>query len=434
MSTEPAALREPARLARHWPTVAPVASAAIVLLFGAIAYSGARREDASIQVVAHTDSVIAANAAVLMGMGDHAVNEEMAVRLRSLRALVADSPREQALVDSIQNLLSHNSRAALDSARRISAAIEAREQQLLAAQNADQDDHERTVRWIVAIGSFVAAGLALLIGLTLSHSARTNAHLAVEAHALNEELQVINEQLEDRTAEAEEANKAKARFLANMSHDLRTPLNAIIGYADLLDVGARGAVTPEQREDLRRIKRSGQHLTSLINDVLDFAKIEAGRLRLRVEAVSVKRVLSDVEALVAPQIRTTGLDISYRCDSDLLVRADREKLDQILVNLVGNAIKFTAPGGHIDVEAVGDGAQARLAVRDTGRGIPSGELESVFEPFVQVDPLRVPNGQKGVGLGLAISRELARAMSGDLTVSSAPGEGSTFTVRLERAA
>jgi PAS domain S-box-containing protein len=233
---------------------------------------------------------------------------------------------------------------------------------------------------------------------------------------------------------AEQANRAKAEFLANMSHELRTPLNAIAGYADLLLLGVRGELGPAARGDVERIRRSGQHLLSLINDILNFAKVEAGHLSYHLEAVPLAALLADLETLVAPQVAQRGLNYASRADGvDTSAWADAEKTRQVLLNLVTNAIKFTEPGGRITVscERADDGV--RIRVRDTGRGIPPEQIGRIFDPFVQVDRHLTADSQQGVGLGLAISRDLARGMGGDLSVESAVGVGSTFTLRLPAA-
>jgi PAS domain S-box-containing protein len=230
-------------------------------------------------------------------------------------------------------------------------------------------------------------------------------------------------------AEAEAANRAKGQFLASMSHELRTPLNAIGGYVDLLQMELRGPVTDQQQKDLERIKRAQQHLLGLINDVLNFAKLEAGRIELRVRDVVLGEVLDEVEALIAPQAAARGIAYAPAPGDGITVRADREKLEQVLLNLLSNAVKFTAPGGRVSMDwEEGDG-EVRVRVHDTGVGVPPEKLASIFEPFVQVDP-DLTRTRQGTGLGLAISRELARAMGGDITVRSAVGEGSTFTVHL----
>jgi signal transduction histidine kinase len=217
---------------------------------------------------------------------------------------------------------------------------------------------------------------------------------------------------------AEAANAAKSAFLATMSHELRTPLNAVTGYADLLSLGIRGPVTEAQREDLGRIKRSGSHLLGLINDILHFAKLEAGRVELDLSDVPVGAALADMETLVAPQLAAQRLAYRYEpCDAALAARADRERMQQVLLNLLTNAVKFTTPGGRVTVSCAASGPWVRIHVRDTGIGIPADKLPVVFDPFVQVDR-KLSRPGEGVGLGLAISRDHARAMGGDITVES----------------
>ncbi|HEU4561752.1 MAG TPA: ATP-binding protein [Longimicrobium sp.] len=230
---------------------------------------------------------------------------------------------------------------------------------------------------------------------------------------------------------AEAANRAKAEFLANMSHELRTPLNAISGYADLMLLGLHGELTDGQRRDVERMRRSGQHLLSLINDILNFARIEAGQLSYHLEEVPVPELLADLEVLVAPQVAQREITYeSTRGQGGLAVWADSEKTRQILLNLVTNAIKFTEPGGSIRVSYHRAGAGVRIRVRDTGRGIAPEQQARIFDPFVQVDRHLTVESQQGVGLGLAISRDLARGMGGDLGVESEMGKGSTFTLWL----
>jgi PAS domain S-box-containing protein len=262
---------------------------------------------------------------------------------------------------------------------------------------------------------------------------------ARELETAGEELRVINEELFERTHEAErlravaeEANQAKSTFLAVMSHELRTPLNAIAGYAELLELGIHGPVTDAQREMLGRIGRSQRHLLRLINEVLNLARIEAGHVEYTIEEVPVGELVAGVEPMVESLLQQKQLHFSADVRPGLTARADRDKCQQILLNLLGNAAKFTPAGGHVRIEA-GPSAQLpdRLCIRvhDTGIGIPEDKLEAVFQPFVQVDATRTRTAQ-GSGLGLAISRDLARGMGGDLSAESRPGEGSTFTLTL----
>jgi PAS domain S-box-containing protein len=233
-------------------------------------------------------------------------------------------------------------------------------------------------------------------------------------------------------AEAERANKAKSDFLAAMSHDLRTPLNAIGGFAELAAEGMYGPVSPGLGDALARIRRAGSHLLSLINDILSFAKIEAGRVQLQIADLSVNETLAAASPMIELQAQRKGLSFEvHRGPDDVRVRADRERMIQILTNLFTNSVKFTA-SGSITVDWRADDAHVVIDVTDTGRGIPADKLTSIFEPFVQVGRSDEEQ-QQGVGLGLATSRELARAMAGDLMVSSELGRGSTFTLRLPRA-
>lgn len=257
-----------------------------------------------------------------------------------------------------------------------------------------------------------------------------------QAHHLDElmaELEVSNEELMQRTDEAEAANRAKSEFLATMSHELRTPLNAIFGYADLLDMGLHGPVTPAQREALERIKRNQRALLVLVNDVLNFAKLEAGKVELTMADVSVAEVIGDVAAVIAPQLEKKGLRHEFApFDDAVRVRGEQERIEQILLNLLTNASKFTPRGGEVVVSVTYDDHDVQLQVRDTGNGIPEEKLQSVFDPFVQIDRQVEDTGERGVGLGLAISRDLAVAMGGTLTAESTLGEGSIFTLMLKR--
>ena len=237
---------------------------------------------------------------------------------------------------------------------------------------------------------------------------------------------------EDAMRHAELANKAKAEFLANMSHELRTPLNAIGGYAELLSEGIRGPVTEAQLADLHRIKRSQLHLLGLINDILNFAKIDAGRVNFQPRDVSMNKALGGLEELIAPQMLEKRITYDYDCcDASYTAFVDPERLQQVLLNLLSNAVKFTPPGGAIRVNCGATPESMVVRVYDTGIGIPADKLEAVFEPFVQLD--RGASGASlGTGLGLSISRDLARAMGGDLVAESGVDLGASLRLTLPR--
>ncbi|HEX3867841.1 MAG TPA: hybrid sensor histidine kinase/response regulator [Gemmatimonadaceae bacterium] len=250
----------------------------------------------------------------------------------------------------------------------------------------------------------------------------------------NEELRAARRDAEAARAKAEDANRAKSEFLAMMSHDLRTPLNAIGGYADLLSMGVRGPVNDAQTADLERIRRNQRHLLSLVNDVLNFARVERGDIPLHLTRIDLRQTLKPLGAMIEPQVRSRGLTYEFsQSSAEVVINADSERLEQIVINILANAVKFTPAGGAITMTYDADGRFGRVAVHDTGIGIPAEKLVSIFEPFTQVDS-STATARDGVGLGLAISRELARRMGGDIEVESTPGRGSTFTVRLPLAA
>jgi PAS domain S-box-containing protein len=231
---------------------------------------------------------------------------------------------------------------------------------------------------------------------------------------------------------AEEANRAKSDFLAKMSHELRTPLNAIGGHAELIELGVHGSVTPEQVSALERIRRNERHLLALINDILDFSKLEAGAVRLDIREVKIADVAASLESLIGPLFISKGVKYAVTsCDAGLTVMGDEERIVQICLNLLSNALKATPAGGEVLVSCDDLGALIALRVKDTGIGIPAERLESVFSPFTQLGrALNSP--ETGVGLGLAISRELARAMGGEVSVESKVNFGSVFTLTLPK--
>ena len=248
------------------------------------------------------------------------------------------------------------------------------------------------------------------------------------------ELEVMSEVAGVARAEAEQANRAKGEFLAMISHDLRTPLNAIGGYCDLLELGIQGPVTDGQRDMLVRIKTAQKHLESLITEVLTFSQLEAGTETLTLADVSLESVLREVQSLVRPQLDAKGLEFIYRgTDAAERVTADEGKLKRIMVNLLTNAIKFTPRNGHVTLASRADGSRSVITVQDTGVGIASDRIDTIFEPFVQIPGQKSMNPD-GVGLGLAIGMRLALAMNGSLSATSAPGEGTSFELVLPRSA
>lgn len=256
------------------------------------------------------------------------------------------------------------------------------------------------------------------------------AAMAMDNARLYREAEIAREEAMAAVARATLADRAKTDFLATMSHELRTPLNAIAGYAELLEMGLRGPVTDQQKEAIARIRRSQQHLLGIVNDILTFAKTETGRIPLQLEPTPVASAVESAHFLIQPMFE--AFDIHFNSDGidpELSVVADRERLLQILVNLFSNAAKFSARGGPVTVTAEPREHLVAIMVTDEGKGIDKILHESIFEPFMQISA-GLTRTAEGSGLGLSISRELARLMGGDVSVDSEPGEGSTFTLTL----
>ncbi len=397
--------------------------------------------------------------------------------------------REVGLQAALAVVGSDSGRHLMDEARRVSDELEQAETGLLQARLDREDHYSRQVRLILLLGTVLAVAAALVTNLLLTRHAREREAAARELDRQNArlreqslELELQNQQLHEQALEmelqqqhlqeqanemeaqtekleeansalhaavhdlesersaamtarsqAEAANAAKSDFLAKMSHELRTPLNAISGYVDILAMGIRGPVTELQLEDLDRVRKNGRYLLALINDILNFAQVEAGQVEFTPTDVEVRELLIGLEPIVGPQLAGGG--VRYSCASGepgLRVRADYERVRQILLNLLTNAIKFTAEGGSVTVSCACSEDTVSLSVADTGRGIERDKLERIFEPFVQVDRHLTNVSQQGVGLGLAISRDLARRMCGDITARSEVGKGSTFTLTLPR--
>lgn len=257
--------------------------------------------------------------------------------------------------------------------------------------------------------------------------------LAESFNHMANEVQTTQRALQQKTTDAQAANRAKSDFLATVSHELRTPLNAIAGYTELLEMGLRGPLTEAQRRDLARIRSSGQHLLGLISGVLDLNRIERGQVSYSLAPIAVEPFLTDLDALVSPQAAAKSLTLDYASsDPSLTVMADREKLRQIILNLLSNAIRFTPPGGRITLTSSATSETVvEICVEDTGPGIPEARRAQVFEPFVQLDR-SLTQPQEGLGLGLAISRDLARGMLGELQLSASRTGGASFHLTLPR--
>ena len=256
--------------------------------------------------------------------------------------------------------------------------------------------------------------------------------LAKTFNFMAEEIGSSRAALEQQTRQAEAASSAKSEFLTVMSHELRTPLNAIGGYVDLIEMGLRGPLSDLQKRDLDRIKTSQQHLLGLISGVLDLARVEAGKVNYEMTNVAVDPFLAGLDAMIAPQAAAKSVTLKYvECSADLAVVADREKLRQILLNLLSNAIRHTPAGGRVTLSAEERGRRVAIFVEDTGPGIPADKREAIFEPFVQLDR-SLTQPREGLGLGLAISRDLAHGMFGDLVVDGRDGSGARFLLTMPR--
>jgi PAS domain S-box-containing protein len=233
------------------------------------------------------------------------------------------------------------------------------------------------------------------------------------------------------TDRAEAASRAKSEIMAAMSHELRTPLGAIIGYSDLLETEVVGPLSEPQKEQMRRVKAGAWHILGIIEQILTFSRVDAGREMVYPETLDPAAVATEAISMVEPQAQRKGLTLRATLpDAPAEVSTDAGKLRQILVNLLGNAVKFTERG-EIAVRVWTDPGSVHFEVRDTGLGIPHEYLERIFEPFTQVDSAS-SRIQGGTGLGLPVSRRLARLLGGDLAVESVEGEGSRFTLSLPR--
>ncbi|MGB0034990.1 MAG: ATP-binding protein, partial [Candidatus Acidiferrales bacterium] len=260
-----------------------------------------------------------------------------------------------------------------------------------------------------------------------SHAGRMEAEVfqrAKEVQEANRRLETANQQLIRAKDEAERSNKFKDQFLSTMSHELRTPLNAVLGFSDLLNEERYGPLNERQRRYVAHIHTGGEHLLRLINDILDLSKIEAGRLQLAIENVRVESSFAEVTDTLRPLSDKKSHTVAHRSSPGLSVRADSTRFKQILMNLLGNAIKFTPEGGRLELSAKQFGELVRIEVRDSGPGIPLEDQERIFEAFYRLR--RPETAAEGTGLGLAITQRLVELHGGRLGIESRPGEGSCF--------
>jgi signal transduction histidine kinase len=254
--------------------------------------------------------------------------------------------------------------------------------------------------------------------------------MAMDNARLYKEAQAAREEAVAAAGRASLADRAKNDFLATMSHELRTPLNAIAGYAELLELGMRGPISEQQRDAIARIRRSERHLLGIVNDILMFSKSESGRIPLQLDNIPLIEAIEAVRYSIEPMLSACAIQLTVAgCDSPLSVVADRDRLHQVLVNILSNAVKFSEKHGSVTVHCEVREHLVAIVVKDEGPGIHDDNLETIFEPFVQLSS-GLTRTAEGSGLGLAISRELARLMGGDVTVESVVGAGSSFTLTL----
>jgi signal transduction histidine kinase len=373
----------------------------------------------------------AGSVAVLVGRGAEDADGEAAEALLTLLAALFDAERQ----------------AASEAARAAAAGVAVeRSAALTRTVQSMRDRLEASLRSAEAARSEAARSEAAAQSLAeeLRAQATQLEEQALELELLNEDLSVRTQEAERERAAADVANRAKSEFLANMSHELRTPINAIMGYTEILQMGISGVLTREQRMHLDRVRASSRHLLTLINDLLDTAKIEAGQLTVRQERARIAAAVTDALGLLAVEAAERAVVVTEDCPETVNYWGDEDRVRQIVTNLLSNAIKFTEPGGRVELRASerpvaaggtalsGNGPWMCLEVEDTGIGMSAEELGKVFRPFVQADAGRTRLAG-GTGLGLTISRQLARLMGGDLVARSEPGRGSCFTLWLPAA-
>ena len=290
---------------------------------------------------------------------------------------------------------------------------------------------EDDVHFLVAVASLV--GAAVRRAQAEEEIQQLNRELELRVDERTAELESLNRELTSRNLEVERANRLKSEFLATMSHELRTPLNSVIGFTELLARQKPGPLNNKQERFLKNIDEAGRHLLQLINDILDLSRIEAGRTELHCEHFDVAESFTEVLSVVKPLAGLKRLELATDVPGGIIIYADRIRFKQMLYNLLSNAVKFTPEGGRVWMECVVEEADIRLAIADSGVGIPPEEHQAIFDQFHQAG-VTTKGVREGAGLGLAITKRLVELHRGRIWVESQPGKGSRFSFTLPRAA
>ena len=289
---------------------------------------------------------------------------------------------------------------------------------------------------VVSVTALRDAREAIIGYLLIGTDNTARKHAEAEKERLDQHLQSALQQthraMRDAKLAAETANRAKSEFLSNMSHELRSPLNAILGFAQLMDTGTP-APTPDQKDSIDQIMQAGWYLLELINEILDLAQIESGKISMSPEPMSLAEVLADCQAMIEPQARARGIRVVWVGPvCDLHVRADRTRVKQVFVNLLSNAIKYNRDGGAVELSGeTRPGGRVRVNVRDTGLGLSAADLEQLFQPFNRLS--QAAGSEEGTGIGLVVSKRLVELMGGEIGAHSRLGEGSVFWIELPAA-
>lgn len=372
-----------------------------------------------------------------------------AIELRELRRLTADNPARQRQLDALAPLLearlatstmmidlrrtqgfeaarretaTASGKEAQDEIRRRVAEMFATEEGLLRQREAQTAVAARASQTVIIGGSGLAIAVVALALLRLRHDIAARWRVEIQLRKLNEELSVARDR-------AEVADRLKSAFLATMSHELRTPLNSIIGFTGIILRGLAGPLNAEQRKQLGMVQGSARHLLALINDVLDISKIEAGELKVIIAPFDARAVIGRVVDALRPMAEAKRLALRAEVAPEIgEMVSDVRRVEQILLNLLNNAVKFTERG-EVTLRAAVEDGRLRVSVADTGIGIEPQDVEDIFRPFQQVDA-GLTRAHEGTGLGLAISRRLAGLLRGEIHAASEWGKGSTFTVTL----